>query len=61
MSKITNLVVESEEPTWSVNIKKAVASNLQLDVSGVRSGLDGGVFVERNAPALSSLEVINPC
>ena len=60
MSKITNLVVESEEPTWSVNIKKAVASNLQLDVAGVRSGLDGGVFGERNAPALSSLEVINP-
>lgn len=49
-------MVETEEPNWSVNMKKAVASHLQLDVSGVRSGVDGGVFGERNA-ALNSLEV----
>ncbi|XP_057364794.1 uncharacterized protein LOC130685509 [Daphnia carinata] len=53
---ITNLVVESEEPTWSVNMKKAVVSNLQLDVAGVRSGLDGGVFGERSVPSLNTWE-----
>ena len=63
ISKIVNLVVENQEPVWSVNMKKAVASHLQLDVSGVRSGVfDGGVFGERNAalnpPGINSLEVI---
>lgn len=37
-------------------MKKAVVSNLQLDVAGVRSGLDGGVFGERSVPSLNTLE-----
>ena len=50
-------MVESDDPAWSVNVKKAAASVLQLDVTGVRSGLDGGVFGERSS-TLNSLEVI---
>ena len=50
-------MVESDEPAWSVNVKKAAASTLQLDVTGVRSAVDGGVFGERSS-TLNSLEVI---
>lgn len=50
-------MVESDDPAWSVNAKKAVASVLQLDVTGVRSGADGGVFGERSS-TLNSLEVM---
>ena len=32
-----SLVVSQDEPFWSINMKKAVASKLQLHVSGSRS------------------------
>lgn len=32
-----SLVVSADEPFWSINMKKAVASKLQLHVSGSRS------------------------
>ena len=32
-----SLVVGQDEPVWSINMKKAVASKLQLHVSGSRS------------------------
>lgn len=30
-------MVEKDEPEWCINVKKSLASQLQLDVSGVRS------------------------
>lgn len=53
------LTVERDEPDWSVNVKKAAASIVQLDVTGVRSAPDGGVFGERSS-SINSLEVIRP-
>lgn len=32
-----SLVVSQDEPFWSINMKKAIASKLQLHVSGSRS------------------------
>ena len=54
---MTGLVVETDEPQWSVNVKKALASHLQLDVTGVRTPADetlGGapVFGERSSNSL---------
>jgi len=34
---MANLIVEKDEPHWSINLKKAIASQLQLDITGWRS------------------------
>jgi hypothetical protein len=54
---MANLMVEKDEPHWSINLKKAIASQLQLDITGWRSELndagdgDGGsiLFGERHS------------
>lgn len=35
--KITEIKFGSDEPLWVVNFKKGIASQLQMDITGVRS------------------------
>lgn len=35
--KVTDIQTSADEPLWTVNIKKAIASQLQVDVGGIRS------------------------
>jgi hypothetical protein len=35
--KITGIQIGSDEPLWVVNFKKGIASQLQMDITGVRS------------------------
>lgn len=55
---MVNLIVEKDEPSWSINLKKAVASQLQLDITGSRSEADStGVFGESHSAAVDTFEV----
>lgn len=56
--KMVSLMVETDEPQWSVNVKKAIASLIQLDIAGVRSSAsETAVFGERDS-LLETYEVI---
>ena len=37
ISKGTDIQTSADEPLWTVNIKKAIASQLQVDMAGLRS------------------------
>ena len=37
ISKVTDIQTSADEPLWTVNIKKAIASQLQVDMAGLRS------------------------
>jgi len=56
--QILNLMVENDEPHWSLNVKKAISSLIQLDVTGVRSfAAESAVFGERSGSLLETYEV----
>lgn len=42
MIKINGVQIGADEPLWIVNIKKSIASQLQLDITGVRG--DGSSY-----------------
>lgn len=46
-TQITGIKIGADEPQWIVNYKKAIASQLQLDVNGVRH--DGPSSFGKNA------------
>jgi len=56
---MANLIVDVAEPHWSINLKKAIASQLQLDITGWRSEVNAGsgVFGERHSAAVDTFEV----
>lgn len=37
LAQVDSIGVSQDEPLWSINMKKAIASKLQLHVSGTRS------------------------
>lgn len=46
--KFTGIEINAEEPLWVVNYKKSIASQLQLDITGVRRD---GIFNYESVPA----------
>ena len=56
--KFVSMKIESSEPVWIANFKKSIASQLQLDVTGVRSGNHGDRIPSGSNSAVVTYEVI---